>query len=426
MRPKDEAEICNVQESEHYCINQHKLAFMSTSSTTTSPSPHSLPTLSRARWATRLQFMALGTLAGTWGAHIPSVKARYALSEGTLSMVLLSAAIGAVLSLFVAGRIVGRLGARGGSALAVLVMSGVLAIVLEFPGVAVLMFSMLFFGAAMSLFDVAINTEGAALESLGGVPIMSNLHGMFSVGGMTGAALASMMLAAGVAPSLQLPIVCAAIALAGVLGSRGMLETHASGADGGDEDSGKAHFAWPRGLLLIIGLLIFCGMTAEGVMYDWSVLYLKQEVGMPQASAAIGYAVFSGAMALARFGGDALRERYSERALLRAGGGVAAVAMAVVLLSANAWIAMIGFALVGAGLAPVAPILFNAATRVPGVSRAAAIASVTSIGYSGFMVGPPLIGSLATASSLTMALGVLVLAAAMLALGARYVPEKAG
>ncbi|HEY4069917.1 MAG TPA: MFS transporter [Burkholderiaceae bacterium] len=392
-----------------------------TSTSTAALSSHSLPVLARARWATRLQFMALGTLAGTWGAHIPSVKARYALSEATLSLVLLAAAVGAVLSLFIAGRIVGRLGARGAAVLAVLVMSGVLGVVLEFPGVPVLLPAMLLFGAGMSLFDVAINTEGAVLESLGGRPIMSNLHGMFSVGGMTGAALASWMLAAGIAPRLQLAGMCVAIAAVGVLSARGMLETHASGAE---DDGGKAHFAWPRGLLLVIGLLIFCGMTAEGVMYDWSVLYLKQEVGMPQARAAIGYATFSGAMALARFGGDAMRARYSERALLRAGGSVAAVAMALVLLSANAWVALIGFALVGAGLAPVAPILFNAATRVPGVSRAAAIASVTSIGYSGFMVGPPLIGSLATATSLTMALGVLVLAAAMLALGARHVPER--
>ena len=176
--------------------------------------------------------------------------------------------------------------------------------------------------------------------------------------------------------------------------------------------------------MLIIGLLIFAGMTAEGVMYDWSVLYLKQDVGMPQAQAALGYATFSAAMALSRFGGDLLRSRYSEQALLRFGASMAAVAMAVVLLSANAWVAFVGFALVGAGLAPVAPILFNAATRVPGVSRAAAIASVTSIGYSGFMIGPPLIGSIATATSLTVALGVVVLASGLLAYGARFVPQK--
>ena len=365
--------------------------------------------------------MALGVLVGTWGTHIPSVKAHYALSEGTLSLVLLAVAIGTVSSLLVAGRIVGQLGARRTSALAALSMSLLLGVVLIFPSVTLLMVAMLVFGAATSLFDVAINTEGSELESLGGRAIMSNLHGMFSVGGMTGAALAACMLDLGVAPRLQLIGVCSGIALAAVVASRGMLETHAGGGDAGE----KAHFAWPKGLLLIIGILIFAGMTAEGVMYDWSVLYLKQDVGMPQALAALGYATFSAAMALSRFGGDLLRSRYSEQALLRFGATVAAVAMAVVLLSANSWVAFIGFALAGAGLAPVAPILFNAATRVPGVSRAAAIASVTSIGYSGFMVSPPLVGGIATATSLTMALGVVVLACGLLAYGAPCVPERA-
>jgi fucose permease len=385
------------------------------------PVPHSPSALARARWATRLQFMALGVLGGTWGTHIPSVKARYALSEATLSIVLLAAAVGTVLALFIAGRIVGWLGARKASAFAALVMSLSLGVVLESPSVAALLPAMLIFGASASLFDVSINTEGSELESLSGRAIMSNLHGMFSVGGMTGAALVSYMLDIGVAPRLQLFGVCSGIAIAGLIASRGMLETHAASDEGGE----KAHFAWPKGLLLIIGLLIFAGMTAEGVMYDWSVLYLKQDVGMPQAQAALGYAAFSAAMALSRFGGDLLRSRYSEQALLRFGASVATVAMTVVLLSANSWVALIGFALVGAGLAPVAPILFNAATRVRGVSRAAAIASVTSIGYSGFMIAPPLIGSIATATSLTMALGVVVLASGLLAYGARFVPQKA-
>lgn len=393
---------------------------MTSRHTATLPAPRSPVTLSRARRVTRLQFMGLGVLVGTWGAHIPSVRAHYVLDEMTLSLVLLAAALGTVGALFVAGRIVGWLGARSATALAVGLACVSLGIVLESPGLFALLPLMLVFGAAMSILDVSINTEGAALESLSGRPIMSNLHGMFSVGGMTGAALASLMLAAGVAPRLQLVGVCAGVAVVALSAARWMLETHAGSGD----DSGKVHFAWPRGLLLIIGLLVLAGMTAEGVMYDWCVLYLNQEVGVSQARAALGYAIFSGAMAASRFGGDALRERYSERGLLRFGAGMAAVAMAVVLLSAHPWVALFGFALTGAGLAPVAPILFNAATRVPGVSRAAAIASVTSIGYSGFMIGPPLIGSIATATSLTAALGVVVLASGLLAYGAQFVPEK--
>ncbi len=374
--------------------------------------------------------MALGMLAGTWGAHIPSLKAHYAFSEAMLSIVLLAAGLGTVSSLFVAGRIVGALGARRATVVSGLVMSLLLGAALEFPGVAVLLPAMLIFGASMSVFDVSINTEGSVLESLSGRAVMSNLHGMFSVGGMTGAALASYLLELGVAPRRQLFGVCSGIAVVAAVAARGMLETHA-GSDPSDEsgapgipDTPKAHFAWPKGLLLVIGLLIFAGMTAEGVMYDWSVLYLQQEVGVSQSTAALGYAFFCGAMALSRFGGDFLRARYSERRLLSVGATVAAMAMTVVLISADRWAALIGFAVAGAGLAPVAPILFNAATRIPGVSRAAAIASVTSIGYSGFMIAPPLIGGIATATSLTMALSVVVLAAAVLAFGARFVPEK--
>jgi fucose permease len=386
--------------------------------------PSSLPGLpvSRALWATRVQFLVLGALTGTWGAHIASVKSAYALSDAALSLVLLGAATGAVTMLFLAGRLVARLGARNTAAVAAAGMSAMLGVALNHGGAATLVVSMLAFGAAMSLFDVAVNTEGSELESAGGRAVMSNLHGMFSVGGMVGAALASALLHAGVAPCDQLLSISTALGVLAVVASRGMLQAHAN--HGGHEAA--AHFAWPRGQLLVLGLLIFAGMTAEGVMHDWCVLYLKQDIGLPQARAALGYAAFSGAMALARFGGDWVRARVSERQVLRWGAGVAAVSMAVVLLSANGCVALIGFALAGAGLAPVAPILFNAATRVPGVSRAAAIASVTSIGYSGFMIGPPLIGSLATATSLTCALSVVVLASALLAVGARHVPVQDG
>jgi fucose permease len=379
--------------------------------------PPSPGTLARARWATRLQFAALGVLGGAWGAHIPSVKAAYSLDEAALSGVLLAAACGAVLSLFFAGRVIERLGARRATVVAASFMCSALALALVWPSVWLLLPTMLLFGASMSLFDVAINAEGTALESLGGRAVMSNLHGMFSVGGMSGAALTSALLGAGVPPLLQLVAIAGAIALLVALAARSMLEAHPRSGDGE-----QAHFAWPRGLLLVIGLLIFTGMTAEGVMYDWCVLYLKQEVQMAQAQAALGYATFSAAMALARFGGDALRARYSEQLLLGVGASLAAVAMAVVLLSGHPAVALAGFALVGAGLAPVVPILFSAATRVPGVSRAAAIASVSSVGYAGFMVGPPLIGGIAHATSLTVAMAVVVLAAALLALGARRIP----
>jgi fucose permease len=375
------------------------------------------PPLRQARWACRAQFAALGLLAGAWGVHIPSVKQAYELGEALLAVVLLAAAVGALLALFTAGRVIAQLGVQRACTLAAAVMGAMLASVLWWPSLAWLLPAMLVFGAAMSLFDVAINTEGTALETLSGRAVMSNLHGMFSLGAMAGAALTGALLRAGIAPALQLAAIGAAVAALVALAARGMLASHPAAA----EDEPQAHFAWPRGLLLVIGLMIFAGMSAEGVMYDWSVLYLKQEVGLTQDVAAMGYAAFTGAMAAARFGGDALRARLPERSLLRGSAALAAVAMAVVLLSGHPVVAMLGYALVGAGLAPVVPILYNAATRVPGTSRAAAIAAVSSIGYAGFMIGPPLIGSIAQAVSLTAAMSVVAVMAGLLAVGARRV-----
>jgi fucose permease len=386
-------------------------------------------TLGRARHGTRAQFAALGLLTGAWGAHIPTLKAQYAIGAATLSLVLLAAAAGAVLSLFFAGRVIGRLGVRAALGWAAGAMTVLLALVLHWPGMAALLPAMVLFGAAMSLFDVAINTEGSMLEVLSGRTVMSSLHGMFSVGGMAGAGLVALLLEAGVAPAAQLAGMALGVLLLVLLASRLMLDGRAhdddarsaGGADGAVGPS-KARFAWPRGVLLVIGLLIFAGMTAEGAMYDWSVLYLKQELLLPQAQAALGYAVFSAAMAAARFGGDWLRARVPEPRLLRNSAAVSALAMAALLLVGQPWVAFVGYALVGIGLAPVVPILFNAATKVPGVSRAAAIASASSIGYAGFMLGPPLIGVLAQAVSLTAAMGVVVVAAALLALGAQRIP----
>lgn len=375
----------------------------------------------QATWATRTLFAALGVLSATWGVHIPSVKAHYGLDEAALSLVLVAAAGGAVLALFFAGRVVGRLGARNAAALCALVMAFSLGLALHWPSAGLLLGSMVLFGSSLSVYDVAINTEGTALEAAGQRAIMGGLHGMFSVGGMAGAALASGLLRVQVPAAWQLAGVGLGVALWVLASSRWMLPTERQV----QADSQSVHFAWPRGVLLVIGLLIFAGMSAEGVMYDWCVLYLQQEVHMPQDQAAIGYAAFSGAMAVMRFAADALRARWPERLLLRTSGATTAIAMALVLISGSPWGSVVGYALVGAGLAMVVPILYGAASRVPGTTPAAAIAAVSCIGYCGFMVGPPLIGAIAQHLSLTAAMGVVVVAASTLAVFAHHVPERA-
>lgn len=372
-----------------------------------------------AIWATRGLFTVLGVFSAVWGVHIPSVKRQYDLGEAALSLVLVAAALGAIAALFFAGRVIGRLGARNAAAACAVVMAALLSMVLHWPGLPWVLASMLVFGASLSVYDVAINTEGSVLETAGGRPIMGSLHGMFSVGAMGGAALASGLLRVEVPAAWQLSVVAALVALCILVGSRWMLPTPAPSA------KPKVHFTWPRGALLIMGLLTFAGMSAEGVMFDWCVLYLQQEVRMPHELAALGYSACAGAMAVMRFAADRLRARHSERLLLQVSGTITAVSMAVVLIVGQPWVAIVGCGLVGAGLAMIVPILYGAASRVPGTTPAAAIAAVSSIGYAGFMVGPPLIGVIAQHASLTAAMAVVVVAATILALSARFVPEKA-
>lgn len=385
---------------------------------------HGTPTQIRhAIWATRGLFTVLGVFSAVWGVHIPSVKRQYALGEAALSLVLVAAALGAIAALFFAGRVIGRLGARNAASCCAVVMAAMLSMVLHWPGLPWVLVSMLVFGASLSVYDVAINTEGSVLETAGGRPIMGSLHGMFSLGAMGGAALASGLLRAGVPAAWQLVVVAVVVALCVLVGSRWMLPTPAvQPAPGGQL---KVHFTWPRGALLIMGLLTFAGMSAEGVMFDWCVLYLQQEVRMPHELAALGYSACAGAMAVMRFAADRLRARHSEQRLLQVSGTITAVSMAVVLIVGQPWVAIVGCGLVGAGLAMIVPILYGAASRVPGTTPAAAIAAVSSIGYAGFMVGPPLIGVIAQHASLTAAMAVVVVAATILALSARFVPEKA-
>ncbi len=173
--------------------------------------------LAPALWSIRAQFAALGLISGVWGVHIPSIKAHYGLGEAALSLVLLTMALGAVLSLLGAGRVIARLGVQRATVLAAALMGAMLALALQWPTLGWMLPSMLLLGAAMSLFDVAINTEGSALESLAGRSVMSNLHGSFSLGGMVGAALGALLLRWQWPPELQLAGV--GLLIAGAVGA---------------------------------------------------------------------------------------------------------------------------------------------------------------------------------------------------------------
>ncbi|MBC7956264.1 MAG: MFS transporter [Cytophagales bacterium] len=377
----------------------------------TLPATSAPSSLLSATVAVRVQFFIAGALFATWGVHVPTVKQHYGLGEQALAMAMLAAGVGAVLTLTQAGRIVGRQGARRTAMVSAFLCVASLAALMWSRNYTVLLTLMVVFGAGMSLLDVSINTAASELERLRARNLMSGFHAMFSLGGMVGAAFGSVLLARGVAAGAHL-LATSVVSLALMwLAGAAMLRTTA-----GSSQEGHG-FAWPRGVLALLGVLAALGLVAEGAMYDWSVLYMTQELKSAPDLAALAYASFSGAMAAARFAGDWVRDRVSPSVLMSASAALAAVAMAAVLWIAHPVATLVGFAFVGLGFANVVPVLFGTAAKLD-ANPAQGIAVVASVGYFGMMAGPPLIGVIAEYWSLTAGMASVAVFAAVLALAA--------
>ena len=366
-------------------------------------------TLRAAIHALRAQFFVAGALFATWGVHVPSLKAHYGLGEQALAIAMLASGAGAVVALLQAGRVLARHAPRRVVPLmAVVCMLAVGSLLLP-SRYALLLALMLAYGMAAALFDVAINDEATMIERASGRPLMSGVHGMFSLGGMAGAAAWSVLAPLGVSAGAHLAGASAALGALALVASRFML--------GGKrhEQGGGTPLSLPHGPLVLLGLMAALGLVGEGAMYDWSVLYLRQELDAPTRIASLGYASFSGAMAAGRFAGDWVRARMRPATLLRASGVLGAVGMALALAVPHPAAALAGFALVGLGFANIVPVLFSAAGQQPGIAPAHGIAAVSSVGYFGLMAGPPLIGFIAEARSLTAGLLVVIFFAAVVA-----------
>lgn len=360
----------------------------------------------------RALFLAAGALFATWGVHVPSVKSHYGVGEQLLGFAMLAMGVGACVGLTQAGRLIGRHGPRAVLRITAVISPLTLAFLLTGGAYGAVVAMVFAFGLVSSTFDVAMNVAATDLERLGDRPVMSGFHGMFSAGGMAGAGIGALALQAGMAPVHHLWLSCALCLGLGCWGA-GRIQP------GRDEEGGTSGFQIGRGALAFMGMLAALGLLCEGAMYDWSVLYLREEQDAASGQAAWAYASFSGAMAAGRFGGDWVRARVEAGTLLRGSALLAACGMAVVLLAPGVMPALIGFALVGLGLANVVPLLFVAAGRVPGVTPAHGIAVVSAMGYLGMMGGPALIGVVAQAYSLKVALTQVVLFALVLAAASR-------
>jgi fucose permease len=371
-----------------------------------------MPFRARSRAAVSAIFFVNGMVLASWVPHIPAVKARHAISDGELGIVLLSMAVGAVCALPVAGWLVGRAGSRRMTSAAAVALCLALPVPLLSPNVPFLSLSLLVLGACNATLDVSMNAQAVAVERGYGRAIMSSFHGLFSLGGLVGAAVAGGMMALDVGDLSHVTGTSTVCLLAVAC-----CMPHLVPSSVGDPGPGGA-FARPTRALLGLGALAFCGLLAEGAMADWSAVYLHDTLGSSAPVAAAGFASFSLAMAAGRFGGDRLVGRLGPALVLRASSAVAAVGLAIALLIGAPTPGIVGCGMVGLGISNVIPILFSAAGRVPGARAGTALAAVATVGYFGFLAGPPSIGLAAEVAGLRVALGIVGALCALISAGA--------
>jgi MFS family permease len=379
--------------------------------------------------ATRMVFAAFGMFVGTWVSRLPAIKLNLELSELELGIALLGSPIGLILAMRVVAGLIERTSSRTVATWSV----GLLAISGVLPALAwnmqSLFVTLVIAGAAFGAVDIAMNTQAAAIERASGRPLMSGIHGWYSIGVLAGAGLGSAAATFDVTPLVHFIVVGVAVGITASIGSRSML---ASDRDVADPDRASADpiaappgswfglFRNPR--IALVGAIALAAFFVEGSIDDWSGIYLHEVQGASLGVAPLGAAACALGMTIARFRGDGLVTRVGRPRALQRGAIIATAGMAIAVLSPDPLLAIIGYAVAGVGVANIIPIAFTLAGNVPGIAPAQSIARVTTMGYAGLFLGPPVIGFLAHATSLGPALMVSAALLLGIAVAARAIP----
>jgi MFS family permease len=359
---------------------------------------------SLAWWGTVVLFFVHGLIVSTWVSRIPAIQSSLHLDNGILGLALLASAVGAVGTIPVVGWLITRYGSKKICIAASLAFSLCLVPMALATNAFSLGCALFIYGVLAASMDVAMNAQGVEVEKALGVPTMSRFHGMFSLGGMLGAAAGGAVAARSVAPTPHFVVSAVANALIVLAISGLLLDTHTYHA----EHAHRLPLRKTPPILIALSTIGFCILLSEGAMADWTAVYLRQSLNAGPGTAAAGYAVFSAAMCIFRLLGDLVTARLGALRTVRTGSLVAAVGLLWALSIQMPQWSLPGFALAGAGFSVIIPLVFGSGGRVEGINPAAGIATVTGISYVGFIVGPPLIGFASQLITLRYALGIVV------------------
>jgi MFS family permease len=361
------------------------------------------------KWALAMLFLSNGVGFGTWATHVPVFKQSLHIENGTLTLVLTSFIVGAIVSMPIAGQLIARYGSRRITRIAAI--GYVLAIGLLAQASSFLLFLIFagLLGAANGALDIAMNANAVAIEKHYMRSSMCLFQGCWSAGGLLGATAAGLMLKHQGTALTDLSFIASLLALFCIVSLPILVDDVARPS--------RSEFVWPDSALFRIAILAAFGLLAEGAIADWASVYLHSNLGVTLPLAAAGYAAYAVSMTAARFSGDWLTRRFSEKNILHASGLLIAIGITCTLLSPSWWPAVLGLVLAGAGIANIVPVIFGMAGHDTRMGSGPAISAVATIGYFALLTGPPIIGSLAVLVGLRRAMIVIVLAGIIVAAG---------
>ena len=363
------------------------------------------------RHATRTGFFIAGFGLAVWAPLVPYVRERIEMSDALFGVLLLCIGIGSLTWMPLSGLLIARQGIRP------VILGCVAILVLALLGMALtesiwlLGIGLFCFGGSLGVLDVVLNVQSLLVERELGRRLMSNFHGMFSLGSICGALVLTGLLTLGLSPATSTLSMIVLIVLANFLVMRGYLARKAP--------AGGVAFVRPSGLVLLVGALCFVVYLAEGAVLDWSALYLTGEKQLGTSSGGLGYAAFALMVTLGRFAGGRVVNSLGTARVVAFGGLLAAAGIGLSIVTDHWALALLGYGLCGLGCANVSPVLISSLSRQDAMPVHLAVTAATTVGFAGVLVGPAVIGLIAHYSSLTIAFALLALLLASLVLGSR-------
>lgn len=339
-----------------------------------------------------LMFFLAGLCFASWASRIATIQQTLGLTDAALGAVLFSLPVGLMCSLPFSGWIITVIGSRRLLIIALIFYGLALVSLSLAQNVVQLIACLICFGFSSNAVNISVNTQAVAAEAMYDKPIMASFHGLWSLAGFTGAGVGTFMIAHSVTPFHHFLFITSFIVLMIIIAARYLKDDKVT-------DSGPV-FVMPDSSLIKLGIIAMCSMICEGAMFDWSVIYFKKVILAPIALMGIGYTAFMLTMAGGRFIADWFAKRYGLKRILQVSGSLTVTGLLIAVVFPYFYTAIAGFLLVGAGVSSVVPMVYSAAGRSKTMQPGVALAAVSTIGFIGFLFGPPIIGFIAGLATL--------------------------